>query len=606
VRRRSRGIRALKLVLSLPLLTFALVPLAAALILFYQSVYAERIYPGVRVLELNLGGLSPAEALVLLEGSPNYHPEGRIPLSYGERVWLASLEELGAGLEVEATVGRAYEVGRRGGPLPELREQLAALRYGVVVSPVLRLEWNRTSLFVEQLAREIDRPSSEIEPTLRAFSAHLGPGQPGLKLDARRTLELLAERLATCSREEIPLPVEERPAAPSGLVELRVQEMLQGPLELVFEEQNWSYKDGQLRLVRMPRAWTLDRATIADMMLLHPFPSLDQKKLSTFVEDIARQIDQPPRQARFSFETGSKRLVPIVTSQEGRRLDITQTISLVNSHIISSSRLISLPVHLERPKVAMEEVGRMGIVELVSEGKSEFKGSTPGRQRNIELGAARLHGLVIPPGEVFSFLEHLGPTLEALGYEDSYIIFRDRTELGPGGGICQVSTTIFRAAFFGGFPILERTPHSYRVGWYEPPVGLDATVFEPIVDFKFKNDLSSHLLIQTQVNTRTGSLIFRFYGTKPDRSVEMEGPVVENVTPPGPPIYEEDPALPKGAKELAETAHDGADVTIYRIIKRGGRVVAREKFVSKYKPWPARYKVALGEKPTPTPTPNSR
>jgi vancomycin resistance protein YoaR len=210
--------------------------------------------------------------------------------------------------------------------------------------------------------------------------------------------------------------------------------------------------------------------------------------------------------------------------------------------------------------------------------------------------------VVVPPGEVFSFIEHLGEVVDALGYEDSYIIFGDRTELGPGGGVCQVSTTAFRAAFFAGFPILERWAHTYRVGWYEPPLGLDATVFVPTVDLKFRNDLSSHLLIQTEVDTKEGILTFRFYGRKPDRSVEMEGPIEENPTPAPPPVHEEDPTLPRGMKKRVERAREGVDVTVQRIIKEGGEVVKREKFVSHYKPWPARYLVGTREEAEPTPS----
>jgi len=163
--------------------------------------------------------------------------------------------------------------------------------------------------------------------------------------------------------------------------------------------------------------------------------------------------------------------------------------------------------------------------------------------------------------------------------------------LGPGGGVCQVSSTAFRAAFFGGFPIVERWAHAYRVGFYEPPVGLDATVFAPSVDFKFKNDTDAYLLIQTKFDLKTTTLTFNFYGTKPNRTVEMEDPIMENIVPHGPAIYTDDPTLKKGTTKQVDFAHDGADVTVWRKILVNGQLVKREKFFSRYEPWVARYQV---------------
>jgi vancomycin resistance protein YoaR len=154
-----------------------------------------------------------------------------------------------------------------------------------------------------------------------------------------------------------------------------------------------------------------------------------------------------------------------------------------------------------------------------------------------------------------------------------------------------VSTTVFRAAFWGGYPIVERWAHAYRVGYYEPPIGLDATVFAPSVDFKFKNDSDTYLLIQPKVDLKTTTLTFNFYGTKPNRTVEMEDPIIENVIPHGPPIYTDDPTLKKGVTKQVDFEHDGGDVTIWRKILVNGQVVKREKFFSRYQPWVARYQV---------------
>jgi vancomycin resistance protein YoaR len=323
---------------------------------------------------------------------------------------------------------------------------------------------------------------------------------------------------------------------------------------------------------------------------------LDQEKLETYVEDLATQIARSPRDARFDFDETNGTLTPIVNSQGGRVLDITETLRLINSHVTTADREIILPILPVRPHASDDDdPASLGIVELVSEGVTYFKGSSAGRVRNIEVASSKFHGLVIPPGQTFSFNEHLGEVSAETGYEESVIIFGDRTRVGIGGGVCQVSTTAFRAAFWGGYPILERSAHGFRVSWYEPPVGLDATVYSPWVDLKFLNDTSYYVLIETEADTRAGKLSFRFYSTKTGRTVDMEGPVEANVVPHGEPVYEDDPTLPTGITKQVEWARNGVDVTLYRIIKENGEAVSREEFFSRYKPWQARYLV--GTKP---------
>ena len=145
----------------------------------------------------------------------------------------------------------------------------------------------------------------------------------------------------------------------------------------------------------------------------------------------------------------------------------------------------------------------LGITELVSQGVTYFLGSAATRVKNIATSAGKFHGVIVGPGETFSFDEFLGDVSLDQGYAEALIIFNGRTIKGVGGGVCQVSTTAFRAAYQAGFPIVERWPHAYRVSWYERGFGpgLDATVFAPEVDFKFKNDTPYHLLIETYTSS---------------------------------------------------------------------------------------------------------
>jgi vancomycin resistance protein YoaR len=235
----------------------------------------------------------------------------------------------------------------------------------------------------------------------------------------------------------------------------------------------------------------------------------------------------------------------------------------------------------------------LGIKTLVSEATSYFKGSNQGRMHNIALAASKFDGVIIPPGEIFSFNEHLGEVSKENGYDESMIIFGDRTSIGIGGGICQVSTTVFRAAFFGGFELVERWAHGYRVGWYEinSTVGLDATVYTPDVDFKFRNDTDHFLLIRTNSDLVEGTVTFKFFGTPTEREVIVSEPEITNVVKHAPPLYEKDPTLADGVVKQVDWSNDGMDVSVTRLVKKGDEVVHDDEIFSQYKPWRAVYKV---------------
>ena len=567
----------------------------------YEWRYQDRIYPEVTVWGLDLGGLGLNEAMALLDHQFNPYQGEQLTLRYGQQAWQVSPSDLGVSLDAAATAVSAHAVGREATLWDSLQEQAQALRRGYEVEPILKFDTGAAMVFLSQLAREVNRPVRNANLTVDGLEVEVTSGQVGWDVHLAATYQLLHERLASFSGGEVELVVQEQPPliADVGETQALVETMIGSPLVLSpnFEAQG--------DLVGDLEPWTLSREAISDMLIIRQVKEddsevkleaeLDQEKLGAYVEGLAGQVERSPRNARFDFDDSSGGLTPIVRSREGRALDTADTMRLINTQVATADREITLPILVVRPQVADDDGPDLGIVELVSEGITHFKGSSAGRVHNIQVSSSKFHGLVIPPGQTFSFNEHLGEISAEAGYEESVIIFGDRTRVGIGGGVCQVSTTAFRAAFWGGFPIIERSAHGFRVSWYEPPVGLDATVYSPWVDLKFLNDTSHHLLIETEADVQTGTLTFRFYSTSTGRTVEMEGPVEDNVTPHEPPIYEDDPTLPKGTTKQVEWARDGVDVTIYRIIKEGDEVISREKFFSRYRPWTAVYLVGTKE-----------
>jgi len=241
------------------------------------------------------------------------------------------------------------------------------------------------------------------------------------------------------------------------------------------------------------------------------------------------------------------------------------------------------------------------LKELIGTGTTSFAGSSDARYTNIKVAAGYLNGVVVPPGDTFSFLDAVAPITEDRGYVEGYVIAAERTQKGVGGGVCQVSTTTFRAAFWSALEITERHQHAYRVSWYESmgePVGFDAAVFDPGVDFRFVNTTPGFLLVQADMTDQ--QLHVNFYGTKIADDVKLIGPQIENQLPPPPDIYQLDPTLPEGGKKQVETAHAGLDTTIIRQVFKGGQMVSEDSYFSRFEPWPNWFMVAPGVW-TPTP-----
>ncbi|MEK9178368.1 MAG: VanW family protein, partial [Patescibacteria group bacterium] len=316
------------------------------------------------------------------------------------------------------------------------------------------------------------------------------------------------------------------------------------------------------------------------------------KKLDSF----SKNIEKEPVDAVFSFENG--KVVTFKPSASGISIDRESLDKSVKAHassLISRSDLrnveIETPIKIKEPEITTEKVNSFGIKELIGTGTSLFQHSIESRIFNINLAASRINGILIPPGETFSFVKTLGDVSAFTGYKQAYIIQNGRTVLGDGGGVCQVSTTLFRAILDSGMPIEERTAHSYRVQYYEQdsPPGLDATVFVPTVDLKFKNDTKHHILIQSVIDPYEQRLTFFLYGTKDGREVEITTPVVTSQTPPPEPKYEDDPNLPQGTLKQVDFAAWGAKVYFERNVLKDGKTIILDKFVSNYRPWQAVY-----------------
>ena len=581
------------------------------LFIIYQQEYQYEVYRGVSSLGFHLDGLTQFEARAILgERAPSY-AERALLLRYRGQTWTTTLRELGAEVDVDSMVDTAYSLGRSGVFFDDIRTQVRLLWRGESVPPVLALNQGKSSVFLGQVAREINQTAHNAALSTSGMEARLIPGRAGRELDISATCERLQELLNTPPLvSEMDLVVREivPPILDVEQAKEEIASIIAEPLTLVLQDRLPDTETGTT-LRPITRCWTLDRAVLASAITVQQSTQEDgsvgldvgmnRAVISEWIRELAREIDRPPQDARLKLALDRMELTVQSPSHDGLTLLADETIRLIEDALASGDKQLRLAVRVTPPRISLDEIDQLGIRELVSRGETSFAGSSPERAHNIKTASLRFDDVVVLPGETFSFLEHLGPVNPATGYEESWVIFGDRTVLGPGGGVCQVSTTCFRAAFGGGLPVVERWAHTYRVGWYEPPLGLDAAVFSPSVDVKFINDTDHAIMIKPRVDTRTGELAFEFYGTKPDRTIEMEGPELGKRVPKPQPVYDPDPALSPGTVKQVEQGREGIDVSVYRIVRYASGKQQRERFFSRFEPWPDRFLVG------PTPVPES-
>lgn len=322
--------------------------------------------------------------------------------------------------------------------------------------------------------------------------------------------------------------------------------------------------------------------------------TFDKIALEKALEPIQKNVYREPQDAEFDVQ--NNKVIAFKQSINGQDVDFSGIEDKINKLIpslaagkVSRIAQISIPIKEVEPKITTEEANKFGIQELIGKGQSTYNHSIPNRIYNIALASSRINGTLVAPGEEFSFVKALGDVSAYTGYKQAFIISGGKTVLGDGGGVCQVSTTFFRALLNAGLPITERNAHAYRVGYYEQdsPPGLDATVYVPSVDLKFKNDTGNYILIQAIADTANYSLTFNLYGKSDGRKSVVSQPVISNVVPAPPDEYQDDPTLPVGTIKQIDFSAPGAKSVFTRTVTRDGKVIINDTFVSNYRPWRA-------------------
>jgi vancomycin resistance protein YoaR len=522
-----------------------------SLCLTLEFLNSGKIVIGLRVAGVKIGGLVPAEAETLLNEKASGWENKDIILTHQGNELTIRPNEFGVSVDAQATLASVYNIGRGKNVLIGLYEQISTiLRQSDNIAPIVLVD-------VAKFKRAANDKFSGMEsPAINASLAYnaktrdwkiIAPKE-GEAFDRKRLEQDIKKRSASLDSSAIELVlVKDYPeiltedTRDARDVANRILD--NAPYSLIYREQNQGASDQQ-------RSWTIDRDTLTDWIIFLPIDKdsyeagktlgvfLDKEKIKTFLMGIAPTVNREPVDAQLTIKDG--KVTVFALSRDGAQIETDPMTDKISNTIVelnktstrypSSQKNIELLVATRPPQITTDNIDTLGLTSLLGRGVSNFSGSPNNRIHNIQVGAARFNGALLKAGEEFSFNSILGEVGPQEGYLPELVIRQNKTVPEYGGGLCQVSTTVFRAAINSGLKITERYPHAFPVKYYNPQ-GFDATIYPPHPDLRFVNDTPNNLLIQSRVVGK--EVIFEFYGTDDGRKVKVVGPTVLSSKPDG-------------------------------------------------------------------------
>ncbi|MBA3449763.1 MAG: VanW family protein, partial [Chloroflexia bacterium] len=683
----------------------------------YASSHAGRVYGGVHVAGLDLGGLSAADARTRLDTHFAAYAQTPLTFSSGEKTFQLTPAQAGARLDSAATIDRAMAWGREGSFWDQSRAWARALLRGAAIVPVISLDPVAARSSIAAIAPDVVRPAVDARLAFMASGEpEIVPDVTGIHLDYAATTAGLSERIAAFASDPVPLITHEDPAqvtVASLTPDLPVANAaVDAPLTLSAGEMVWHIPaaslrpligvdpatsgllidrrpiaavvetlasevnreaadaaitvDGNGRLAVVPAvaaarvevdasvaaiadgllngehdialvvdetpaaisddmaaaavvrgeelldpgitlSWkggggVLDRGDLLRALTIHSHPGapepftfgLDPDLVRESLGVYAAEFDIPVQDARWRIIDGKIQLA--VPESKGREIDLDRGIQSVQTAFLEEKPAVELEVKTLLPRWKGSDGSAITLGDdILGEGGTWYGDSSEARRRNVELASFYLTGWLVPPDGVFSYADSIGLITEENGFLTGYGIIDDgnggfTTAPVVGGGICQVSTTLYQAAFWAGLPFEERHQHPYYLRTYGEAVsglpGLDAMVnIEPDwqIDMKFRNTTGRWIAV---VLIPDGAMIYaRIVGTNPGWEVVVPEPTISNeVKAPTQMIYTDSPELPLGQERIVESAQDGFDVRIDRAVYDDGKLILEDSVFSSFAP----------------------
>jgi vancomycin resistance protein YoaR len=587
--RRNTGMLVVAIIASL----LAITSLGIGSGLFYlDRSFAGKIYPNVMIQGVAVGEYTPEQAEAAIRARYGTFLDRPATVRFDQTTLTPSLQELGMQFDFAGAVDQAYRAGRGHGMIDNVREVWAIWQNGLDLPLAISYDEQKTQRYVRAIAAGLEIEPRDASIEVDGSQVRTTSAQIGRQILVNEAVTALSAGLR--SFQPVDVQIQDRILTPRLLDEPvrkaanQLNEMLNGSISLTVGEQAYSWEpDALARMIQVARVPQAAGDTIS--VSINPYP------IERIVKQIADETEQIGTRPRLSWNEGQLEI--LVPGDNGWRVDEARARDLFLTALQGGPRSAELPMREVAPPINETNLDQLGITDLVSIGKSDFTGSASYRVHNIGVGMKILNGILIAPGEEFSFNQHIGNIDASQGFVEGSAIVQNRTQQEFGGGICQDSTTLFRAAFWAGLPITERWGHSFYISWYNRYAlgdlgsgpGMDATIFTGGPDLKFVNDTGSWLLLQSWSNPRSGIAQVELYGTKINRRVELSHRVYDQLPAPTDPVFVADAKQPAGSIKHSDKSRGGMTIDIVRTVYVDGVAREPDRFRTRFKPWPNIY-----------------
>jgi vancomycin resistance protein YoaR len=549
---------------------------------------SSRLADGVRIAGVDVGGKTPRQARAILQERADALASVPVTFRVGSHVWQLQPRHLGIQVDWAAAVDAVRRQGQGFGPLRGFR-RLDLRFFGADVAPPTQAYDEALRLKLDQIERAVNVPHREASIVMHGQTPAVIPSRTGHVLDRNAAEETIVRALASLKREPVGLPVRvDEPKVKADDLKVaaaQVRTAVSAPVKLTLGSTRWNLRPAKIaRLLQLPAD---GRRTLG----------IGGRAATDWFAALARRVDHAPADADWAISSKGIRVIP---ARPGYVLDIPRSAKvLLRAALVTAPELRSAKLNVERadPDRTTEDAKDMSITGLVASYQT-FYGGDPNRIHNVQLVSHLVDKHLIAPGATFSFNAATGERSADKGFLEAPVIINGELQNGLGGGVCQVSTTVFNAAYEAGLPIVERTNHALYISHY--PQGRDATVNYPDVDLKFVNDTGHWLLLRTWVGS--SSLTVALYGTPVHRRVVSEtSPLV--VTGPPPIKRVPDPTLRKGQTALEESGAPSRSTSVRRrVYAADGKLLYDATFYSSYRGEDRVIRVGTKPKPETTTT----
>ena len=539
----------------------------AALLGFAFAGSTTKLPAGTRIAGVPVSGLDADDARLRLERRADRLRHVPVEFVAAGKTWRIKPSALGVDVDWAAAVEAARRQGEGFGPFRGLR-RIGVRVFGAEIAPPTKAYEPALEYLVAKLGREIDRTDRDAALRLRGLQVDVVRGSVGRSLNRDAAAGTIVRALAGFARHPVALPVHvERPTVTAAVLQpvaAQARTALSAPVTLTLEDTRW-------RLPRWRLAGLLDLPEGGEREL-----DIGGRQADRWFDRVEKNVSRPARDADFLITSTGVEIVP---ERDGLELDMTGAAKAILAAALKpSGRVARLPVTSKPAERTAAEARRMGIKGLVANYETIY-GGEPNRLYNVQLVSRLIDRTLIAPGATFSFNRTTGERTAEKGFREAPVIINGELQTGIGGGVCQVSTTVFNAAYEAGLPIDSRANHALYISHY--PTGRDATVNYPDLDLRFTNDTGNWLLLRTFVGS--SSLTVALYGTPVGRRVESETAPLR-VTGPPPVKRVPDPSLFKGKTAVDDMGEPARATSVTRkVYSASGKLLTDDRWSSYYR-----------------------